>query len=121
MCIYLNKEECLNKEFHMHLLIDTNIFIYRGDDRVVSQNVGALFGLLHEIAVDVLIHPASMGDIQKDTDERRRNVILSKESEFKMLLRDIHNRAIPRKRILPRQIYSTYKPVHLPSEKSGVT
>ena len=28
----------------MHLLIDTNIFIYREDDRVVSQNVGDLSG-----------------------------------------------------------------------------
>ncbi len=32
----------------MHLLIDTNIFIYREDDRVVTQNVSDLFGLLQQ-------------------------------------------------------------------------
>lgn len=51
----------------MHLLIDTNILIYREDDRIVSQNVGDLFGLLQKIPVDVLIHPSSLADIQRDT------------------------------------------------------
>jgi len=69
----------------MHLLIDTNIFIYREDDRVVSQNVGDLFGLLHKIPVDVFIHPASLTDIQRDTDERRRNVMLSKIGVYRQL------------------------------------
>jgi hypothetical protein len=35
----------------MHLLIDTNIFIYREDDRIINQNVSNLFGLLNEISV----------------------------------------------------------------------
>ncbi len=46
----------------MHLLIDTNIFIYREDDRIINQNVSNLFGLLNEISVDVFIHPASVAD-----------------------------------------------------------
>ncbi|MFA5269685.1 MAG: hypothetical protein WC379_17105 [Methanoregula sp.] len=71
----------------MHLLIDTNIFIYREDDRVVSQNVSDLFGLLHEIPVDVFIHPASLVDIQRDTDKRRRNVMLSKIGIYRQIPR----------------------------------
>ena len=69
----------------MHLLIDTNIFIYREDDRVVSQNVGDLFALLQKIPVDVFIHPASLTDIHRDTDERRRNMMLSKIGIYRQL------------------------------------
>jgi hypothetical protein len=69
----------------MHLLIDTNIFIYREDDRVISQNVSNLFGLLKEISVDVFIHPASKADIQRDTDQRRRDVMLSKFQTYREL------------------------------------
>ena len=69
----------------MHLLIDTNIFIYREDDRVITQNVSNLFGLLNEISVDVFIHPASVADIQRDTDQRRRDVMLSKLRTYREL------------------------------------
>lgn len=69
----------------MHLLIDTNIFIYREDDRIVSQNVGDLFALLQKIPVDVLIHPSSLADIQRDTDGRRRDVMLSKIGIYRQL------------------------------------
>lgn len=71
----------------MHLLIDTNILIYREDDRVVSQNVSDLFGLLHDIPVEILIHPASETDIQRDTDTRRRDIMLSKIGAYKQLFR----------------------------------
>jgi hypothetical protein len=69
----------------MHLLIDTNIFIYREDDRIISQNVGDLFGLLQKIPVDIMIHPASIADIQRDIDERRRTVMLSKIGIYQQL------------------------------------
>jgi predicted nucleic acid-binding protein len=69
----------------MHLLIDTNIFIYREDDRVVTQNVSNLLGLLNEVSVDVFIHPASVADIQRDTDQRRRDVMLSKLRTYREL------------------------------------
>lgn len=69
----------------MHLLIDTNIFIYREDDRVVSQNVSELFGLLNEIRVDVFIHPASVADIRRDSDIRRKSIMLSKIGTYKQL------------------------------------
>jgi hypothetical protein len=69
----------------MHLLIDTNILIYREDDRIISQNVSDLFGLLHEISFDVFIHPASVVDIQRDTNLRRRDVMLSKIGVYKQL------------------------------------
>ena len=69
----------------MHLLIDTNIFIYREDDHVITQNVSNLFGLLNEISVDVFIHPASVADIQRDTDQRRQDVMLSKLRTYREL------------------------------------
>ena len=71
----------------MHLLIDTNIFMYREDDRIVSQNVSDLFGLLHEIPVEILVHPASVADIKRDTDTHRKEVMLSKISIYKHLPR----------------------------------
>jgi hypothetical protein len=67
----------------MHLLIDTNIFIYREDDCVISQSVSDLFGLLHEIPVDIFIHPASLKDIHRD--ERRKGVMLSKIGTYRQL------------------------------------
>ena len=69
----------------MHLLIDTNIFIYPEDDRIVSQNVSDLFGLLQEIPVDIFIHPSSVADIQRDTDTRRQKIMLSKIGIYKQL------------------------------------
>lgn len=69
----------------MHLLIDTNIFIYREDDHIISQSVSDLFGLLREIAVDIFIHPASVADIQRDTDTRRREIMLSKLRTYREL------------------------------------
>ena len=69
----------------MHLLIDTNIFIYREDDHVITQNVSNLFGLLNEISVDVFIHPSSVADIQRDTDQRRQDVMLSKLRTYREL------------------------------------
>ena len=69
----------------MHLLIDTNIFIYREDDRIISENVCELFGLLNEISVEILIHPASVADIRRDTNTRRRDVMLSKIGMYKQL------------------------------------
>jgi len=69
----------------MHLLIDTNVFIYREDDRIISQNVSDLFGLLHEIPVELFIHPASLADIQRDKDVHRRDVMLSKIGMYKQL------------------------------------
>jgi hypothetical protein len=69
----------------MHLLLDTNIFIYREDDRVISQNVSDLFGLLQKIPVDVFIHPASSADIRRDADQKRRDVMLSKIGAYREL------------------------------------
>lgn len=69
----------------MHLLIDTNIFIYREDDRIISENVCELFGLLNEISVEILIHPASVADIRRDTNTHRRDVMLSKIGMYKQL------------------------------------
>jgi len=69
----------------MHLLLDTNIFIYREDDRIISQNVSDLFRLLNNVSVNILIHPASVADIQRDTDQKRREVMLSKIRMYREL------------------------------------
>ena len=69
----------------MHLLLDTNIFIYREDDRIVSQSVSDLFALLNTISVDIFIHPASVADIQRDTDPKRQEIMLSKIRTYREL------------------------------------
>jgi hypothetical protein len=70
----------------MHLLLDTNIFIYREDDRIISKNVGDLFSLLNKISVDIFVHPASVADILRDGDQKRRGVMLSKIRMYRELV-----------------------------------
>ncbi|MGA8378249.1 MAG: PIN domain-containing protein [Methanoregula sp.] len=69
----------------MHLLVDTNILIYREDDRIISQNVRDLFELLQEIPVEIFIHPESVADVHRDRDARRREVMLSKIETYRQL------------------------------------
>jgi len=69
----------------MHLLLDTNIFIYREDDRIISQSVSDLFTLLNTLSVDIFIHPASVADIRRDSDPKRREIMLSKIRTYREL------------------------------------
>lgn len=69
----------------MRILIDTNIFILREDNKVVSENLQDLLRILNEESVSILIHPLSVEEINKDQDEARKTVSLSKIRTYSLL------------------------------------
>jgi len=69
----------------MRVLIDTNIFILREDDHVLSRNMQELLAILHKIGVELLIHPLSLEDFKKDQDKKRREIMLSKIRTYPFL------------------------------------
>jgi len=69
----------------MRILLDTNIFIYREDDELLSNNIQELSRILNRKDSEVLIHPSSVKDIKRDEDERRRHVMLSKIHAYPIL------------------------------------
>ena len=62
----------------MRVLIDTNILIGREDPKVIDKNLQELLLLLHDNNSKIMIHPASIEDINNDKDENRKKIILSK-------------------------------------------
>ncbi|MDG6251361.1 hypothetical protein [Methanocalculus sp.] len=71
----------------MRILIDTNIFIYREEDHVVSEDLSNLLRLLNELKTELFVHPLSIQELQKDDDEKRRAVNLSKIRVYSVLQR----------------------------------
>lgn len=67
----------------MRVLLDTNVLIYREDDRVLEKSVQELMRALGTMLV--LVHPASLRDLDGDADEGRRRVVLSKVAAYPQL------------------------------------
>lgn len=69
----------------MRILVDTNIFIQREDPRIVPQNLQLLLRTLNEMSVQILIHPLSIKDVERDRDPTRKSIILSKIKTYPVL------------------------------------
>ncbi|MBZ2165216.1 PIN domain-containing protein [Methanobacterium spitsbergense] len=69
----------------MRVLTDTNIFILREDNSVVSENLQNLLRILNKESVTILIHPISKAEIKKDKDKDRKKVSLSKIETYPLL------------------------------------
>jgi len=69
----------------VRILFDTNIFIYREDDKVVSDNLRRLLQVLNKMKIETLIHPLSIQELNNDPNEERRAIILSKVSLYNRL------------------------------------
>ena len=69
----------------MRILLDTNILIVREDDRIISKEIQQLFKILNEIRAEVIIHPASIKDVERDKNEQRRKVMLSKIEAYSVM------------------------------------
>jgi hypothetical protein len=69
----------------MRVLLDTNIFIYREDDQILSENLQDLLRILSQAKADVIMHPLSLEDLQRDTDDRRKKVMGSKIKTYPFL------------------------------------
>lgn len=69
----------------MRILLDTNIFIYREDDQPIKENLQKLLRILNETNVTILVHPASIKELEKDKNNIRREIILSKIETYPFL------------------------------------
>ncbi|MEN4018224.1 MAG: hypothetical protein PQ975_06905 [Methanobacterium sp.] len=70
----------------MRILIDTNIFIYRENHEVISDNLQKLLGVLNDSEQKIIIHPESINEIKRDQDEDRKNIISSKIKTYSVLI-----------------------------------
>lgn len=66
-------------------LIDTNVFIGLEDHAEVAPNFAALLQLTARYGVGVFVHAAAIDDIQRDRDQARRLVSLSKIRKFPVI------------------------------------
>lgn len=64
------------------LLIDTNVFIGLEDHAEVAPNFASLQQLAARHGVEIFVHEAAIDDIQRDKDDARRRVSLSKIKKF---------------------------------------
>jgi len=74
----------------MRLLIDTNIFISREEDQVLSSDLSNLLRTLSEMEAKLLVHPLSVTalsvtELKKDMNEDRRKVNLSKIEAYSFI------------------------------------
>lgn len=69
----------------MHILIDTNIFIYREDYKALPKSVTLLFNVLNRLKVEIVLYPGSIEDIKRDSNEERKRIILSKIEAYTIL------------------------------------
>ena len=69
----------------MRILIDTNIFIGRENDHVLSDELQALLKILNSKQIEILIHPKSIEEIERDSNITRKNIALSKLNTYPIL------------------------------------
>lgn len=69
----------------MRILIDTNIFIYREDDKELPVNLQNMLSTITKLGAQLLIHPSSLEDIKQDKNIIRRNIMLSKVKVYPLL------------------------------------
>ena len=69
----------------LRILVDTNVLIYREDPKEVGPEVQELMSLLNELGCTQVIHPASISELEKDTDENRRAIVISKLAAYEQL------------------------------------
>jgi predicted nucleic acid-binding protein len=69
----------------MRILIDTNIFISREDDHVLSNELQVLLKILNSKNIEILVHPKSIDEIKRDSNISRKNIVLSKLNTYPIL------------------------------------
>ncbi len=70
----------------MRILIDTNILIPLEDSsKILDDSLSELFRLAHKNRHEILVHPASFEDIEKDRDEKRKKISFSRIRKYPVL------------------------------------
>jgi hypothetical protein len=66
----------------MRVLIDTNIIIYREDNKILSQHLQQALSLMASNNVTVVIHPLAVTELNRDKNEDRKEIIQSKLKSY---------------------------------------
>ncbi|HMD69450.1 MAG TPA: hypothetical protein VKF42_11265 [Chitinivibrionales bacterium] len=69
----------------MRVILDTNIFISREDNKVVPLVVQKLLSMLNRYRIQILVHPSGTQDIERDKDAERKRIIQSKIAAYGFL------------------------------------
>ncbi len=69
----------------MRILIDTNIFIYREDYQVIPDDLQDLLRVLNESEANLMVHPLSYEEIERDENKIRREISKSKIKSYPVL------------------------------------
>ncbi len=69
----------------MRVLLDTNILIGREDPKIPPQGLTDLLRLLNENNVVLLVHPASIRELERDPNVERRGLVLAKTRSYAQL------------------------------------
>ena len=69
----------------MRILIDTNIFVYGESNEVIRSDVAKLVSLAMEHDITLMVHAASLEDIRRDKNGKRRSVHESKFGKYPIL------------------------------------
>ena len=69
----------------MRILLDTNIFIPMEDSSNSLDEQLATLHRLSQLKLELLIHPESQKDIQRDKDESRKSAMLSRLNKYMLL------------------------------------
>jgi hypothetical protein len=69
----------------LNIVLDTNIFIYREDNSTVPENLTDLLRTIRILNYKLMLHPASLLDLQNDKDLKRKQIMLSKLGTYPVL------------------------------------
>ncbi len=58
----------------MRILLDTNIFIEREDNKPLNNDLQTLLNLLNKASMTILVHPKSIEELNNDKDKNRRDI-----------------------------------------------
>ena len=69
----------------MRILLDTNIIILREDHKVIHDDLQMLFKNIQKLNYKILLHPKSIEDINRDPNDQRKKITLSKFKTYDIL------------------------------------
>lgn len=70
----------------MKALLDTNIIIHREAGKIVNQDIGILFRWLDRAKYAKVIHPVTIGEIQKNSNRDTVNAFLAKLDSYEQII-----------------------------------
>ncbi|MFX1365914.1 MAG: GNAT family N-acetyltransferase [Promethearchaeota archaeon] len=69
----------------MRILLDTNIIIGREDNKIIDEDLQILMKILNQLDISIILHKKSIEDIERDKNEERKQITLSKFKTYNLL------------------------------------